>query len=142
MTLLNHLYTCNYNRLSEAGGKQELEKVCLCITRFLQPIPFIQRLYPGLTECNDGFVDRFLLCTPRPKLLLEEEVEEWCSKLEQYDLKSLAKPYSIISRWHRDVQRVYTFSPSAKEQYRLFSNEITRKTNSQFEGEGASVEIF
>ena len=108
--------------------------MCLCIGGFLQPIPFIQRLYPGLTECNNGFVDLFLLRSPRPKLLLEEV--EWCSKLEQYDLKSLAKPYSIISRWHHDVQRVYTFSPSAKEQYRLFSNEITRKMNSQFEGEG------
>ena len=110
--------------------------MCLCIGGFLQPIPFIQYLYPGLTECYDGFVDRFLLCSPCPKLLLEEEVEEWCSKLEQYDLKSLAKPYSIISQWHHDVQRVYTFSPSAKEQYRLFSNEITKKMNSQFEGEG------
>ena len=64
--------------------------MCLCITGFLQPIPFIQRLYPGLTECNDGFVDCFLLCTPRPKLLLEEEMEEWCSKLEQYKVTGKA----------------------------------------------------
>ena len=99
-------------------------------------MPFIQRLYPALTECNDGFVDRFLLCSPRPKLLLEEEVEEWCSKLHNHTLKSLTKPYSIISRWHRDVPRVYTFSESAKEQYRPFANEMTRLMNSQFDGDG------
>lgn len=136
--LVVFMYTNSMAGYQKQEGRHELEKVCLCIAGFLQPLPFIQRLYPGLTECNDGFVDWFLLCSPRPMMPLDEEVEEWCDKLKQYALKSMEKPYSITSRWHHDIQSVYTFSPSAKEQYRLFSNKITRKMNSllAFENEG------
>ena len=70
-TYITMKYSIGYQRQE---GKQQLDKVCLCITGFLQPLPFIQRLYPSLMEYNDGFVDRFLICSPRPKLLLEEEV--------------------------------------------------------------------
>ena len=112
-----------------------MEKVCLCIAGFLQPLPFIQRLYPSLRECNDGFLDRFLICSPRPKLLLEEEVEEWCNKLSSQPLKSISKVYSLISRWHSNkLLRNYTFSSQAKEEHRLFANEMTRLMNSQFDG--------
>ena len=107
---------------------------------FLQPLPFIQRLYPSLRECNDGFLDRFLICSPRPKLLLEEEVEEWCDKLKLQQLTSLSRVYSLISRWHPSgVQRNYTFCDQAKEQYRLFANEMTMLMNSQFEGDGSGI---
>ena len=64
------------------------------IIMYLMPLPFIQQLYPSLRECNDGFVDRFLICSPRPKLLL---VEEWCVKLKSR-LTSLSKVYSLASR--------------------------------------------
>ena len=87
-------------------------------------------------EYNDGFVDRFLICSPRPKLLLEEEVEEWCSKLSDQPLKSLSPVYRLIVRWHSHGSRVYT---PAKEQYRLFANEMTVIMNSQFEGDGAEL---
>lgn len=91
-------------------------------------------------ECNDGFVDRFLICSPRPKLLLEEEVEEWCKKLADQPLKSLSPVYQQISHWHENnSQLVYTFSPQAKEHYRLFANEMTKLMNSQFDGDGAEV---
>ena len=97
-------------------GKQQVEKVCLCITGFLQPLPFIQRLYPSLRECNDGFLDRFLICSPRPKLLLEEKVEEWCEKLSSQRLKTISKVYSLIGCWHSSkVRRNYTFSRQAKD---------------------------
>ena len=137
-----HVYTnltnWNFVGYQKQEGKQQLDKVCLCIAGFLQPLPFIQRLYPSLMECNDGFVDRFLICSPRPKLLLEEEVEEWCTKLSDQPLKSLASVYRLITRWHRNAH-VYTFTPQAKEQYRLFANEMTVLMNSQFEGDGGEV---
>ena len=74
--LVVFMYTNSMAGYQKQEGRHELEKVCLCIAGFLQPLPFIQRLYPGLTECNDGFVDRFLLCSPHPKMPLDEEVEE------------------------------------------------------------------
>lgn len=123
----------------QEGKQQQLDKVCLCIAGFLQPQPFIQRLYPSIMECNDGFVDRFLICSPRPKLLLEEEVEEWCSKLSTQPLKSLSPVYRLICEWHKGSEHVYTFSSQAKEQYRLFANEMTRLMNSQFEGDDTQV---
>ena len=136
-TYITMKYSIGYQRQE---GKQQLDKVCLCITGFLQPLPFIQRLYPSLMEYNDGFVDRFLICSPRPKLLLEEEVEEWCSQLSDQPLKSLSAVYRLIVRWHsHGSPHVYTFSPPAKEQYRLFANEMTLLMNSQFEGDGAEL---
>ena len=91
-------------------------------------------------ECNDGFVDRFLICSPRPKLLLEEEVEEWCAKLSDQPLKSLSPVYRLITRWHHNgIPHIYTFTPQAKEQYRLFANEMTVLMNSQFDGDGGEV---
>lgn len=85
-------------------------------------------------------MDRFLICSPRPKLLLEEEVEEWCGKLKSQRLKSLSRVYSLITRWHPSgVQRNYTFSDQAKEQYRLFANEMTMLMNSQFDGDGSGI---
>lgn len=97
-------------------------------------------MYPSLREFNDGFVDRFFICSPKPKLLLEEEVENWCVKLEAERLQSLSKVYKLIGHWHSTVQRTYTFSTQAKEQYRLFANEITRAMNSQFDGDEGSTE--
>lgn len=132
--MLSRLYF-EFSGYQKQEGKQQLDKVCLCIAGFLQPLPFIQRLYPSLMECNDGFVDRFLICSPKPKLLLEEEVEEWCDKLSAQPLKSLSDVYRLICSWHEDsAQHIYTFSMQAKEHYKLFANEITRLMNSQFEG--------
>ena len=72
-------------------------------------------------------------------MLLEEEVEEWCEKLKSR-LKSLTKVYCLISRWHPgEEQRNYTFSAHAKEEYRLFANEMTVLMNSQFKGDGSGV---
>ncbi len=136
--MLNTDYNITGYQKQEA--RQQVDKVCLCIAGFLQPQPFIQRLYPALMESNDGFLDRFLICSPRPKLLLEEEVEEWCTKLSHQPLKSLSAVYQLITRWHRSsLPHVYTFSPQAKEQYRLFANEMTVLMNSQFEGSGGEV---
>jgi hypothetical protein len=53
---------------------------------------------------------------------------------------SLSKVYKLISSWHKStVSRNYTFSIQAKEQYRLFANEITRAMNSQFDGDESST---
>lgn len=135
---LNIFYLTGYQK---QDSKQQLDKVCLCVCGFLQPLPFIQKLYPSLKELRDGFLDRFLICSPRPKLLLEEEVEDWCTKLSQEHLQSLSKVYKLISCWHNTtLPRNYAYSSQAKEEYRLFANEITRVMNSQFIGEGGNTE--
>lgn len=102
---------CNITGYQKQEARQQVDKVCLCIAGFLQPQPFIQ-LYPALMESNDGFLDRFLICSPRPKLLLEE-VEEWCTELFRQPLKSLLAIYQLITRWHHSsLPHIYTFSPS------------------------------
>ena len=120
-------------------ARQQVDKVCLCIAGFSQPQPVIQLLYLALMESNDGFLDCFLICSPRPKLLSEEVMEEWCTKLSCQPLKSLSAVYQLITRHHNSLPHVYTFSPHAKEQYWLFANEMTVLMNSQFEG---SREVF
>ena len=51
----------------------------MCIYGYLQPQPFVERIYPQLTECDDGFVDRLLLCFPKAQILLEEVQYSACS---------------------------------------------------------------
>ena len=77
-------------------GREEIKEACLCIGGFLQPIPFVQRHYSIIYESGDGFADRILLCTPKPKLLKEDEVEV---KLEATGLTSLEPVYSLIPFW-------------------------------------------
>ena len=81
-------------------GREEIKEACVCIGGFLQPIPFVQRHYSTIYESGDGFADRILLCTPKPKLLKEDEVKEWISRLEAIGLMSLEPVYSLIDEWH------------------------------------------
>ena len=83
---------------------------------------------PLPTTIDDGFVDRFAICSPKVRLLLEEEVEEWSTKLGDENLKTLEEPYRVISKWHQSEQ-TYTYSTEAKEQYRLFANEMAKLLN-------------
>jgi hypothetical protein len=41
---------------------------------YLQPQPFIERIYPQLIESDDGFVDRLIVCFPKTKILLESVI--------------------------------------------------------------------
>jgi hypothetical protein len=82
---------------------------------FLPPIPFVQRHYSIIYESGDGFAYRILPCTPKPKLLKEDEVEEWIVRLEAIGLTSLEPIYSLIHEWHSgDDDIVYTFNDEAK----------------------------
>lgn len=106
--------------------------MCVCIHGYIQPGSFVQRHYPQLIEIDDGFVDRFAICSPRVRLLLEEEVEEWSTKLGEENLKTLEEPYRVISKWHQSGQ-TYTYSPEANEQYRLFANEMAKLLNASLD---------
>ena len=70
----------------------------------------------------------FAICSPKVRLLLEEEVEEWSTKLGDENLKIREEPYRVISKWHQSEQ-TYTYSTEAKEQYRLFANEMAKLLN-------------
>ena len=108
---------------------------------FLQPAPFVQKIYPTLYSCHDGFVDRLLLCTPKPHLLQEAEVEEWAAKLQTSVLKTLGPVYEIIERWHFSEQ-LYELSKEARAVYIEFADELTKAMNSKWDDtEGPSSQI-
>ena len=46
----------------KSEGRQETQNNCVCIHGYVQPQPFLERIYPQLVESDDGFVDRLLLC--------------------------------------------------------------------------------
>lgn len=62
--------------LRKEGGRQEVDRNCVCISGFVQPQPFFTRIYPQLTESDDGFVDRLLVCIPKTRVLREEVRQE------------------------------------------------------------------
>lgn len=104
-------------------GRAEVLESCVCIGGFLQPIPFVQKQFSLICESNDGFADRILLCTPKPKLLKEAEVTSWVTKLESTKLLSLNKPYQLIQEWHSE-KTSYAFDAEAMEIYIQFANDI------------------
>ena len=63
--------------------REVLSESSLALGGFTQPEPFLQ-LFKPLAKTKDGFLDRILICSIKPHLLREEEVEEWCDKLSQY----------------------------------------------------------
>jgi len=74
-------------------------------------------------------VDKFAICSPKVRLLLEEEVEEWNTKLGEENLKTLEEPYCIISKWHQSGQ-TYTYSPEANH---VFANEVSNLLNASLD---------
>ena len=118
------LYICMFNIQQFASflltigslrqeGRRELDRVCVCINGYMQPCPFIRCLYPALSEVEDGFVDRVSFCSPRSRLLMEEEVDVWCNTLKH--------PYQTITHWHEHGGQEYTYNDEAKQDYRLFA---------------------
>lgn len=113
-------------------GRAEVLESCVCIGGFLQPIPFVQKQFSLIYESNDGFADRILLCTPKPKLLKEAEVASWVSKLENTNLLSFNDPYEKVQTWHTG-QTVYTFDAEAMEVYVQFADDIVDLMNSKWD---------
>lgn len=140
-----------YPGLKKSEGRQESSHNCVCIHGYLQPQPFLERIYPQLAESDDGFVDRLLVCFPKTHILLEEvimdysvliykllfslqEVDEWCKKLQTFTLTSLQKPFELIAQWHSDEgENTYSFSEEGSVQYRAFANEMAQVINDQWE---------
>lgn len=116
----------------KGGGRAEVLESCVCIGGFLQPIPFVQRQFSLICESNDGFADRILLCTPKPKLLKEAEVTTWVTKLESTNLTSLERPYKLIQKWHAE-KTSYTFEADAMEVYTQFADDIVDLMNSKWD---------
>lgn len=106
---------------------------CVCIGGFLQPLPFVQKQFTYIHESTDGFADRLLLCTPKPKLLKESESDVWVSTLEKSGLMSLEEPYSLIEEWHRSSSSVYSFDEEGMEVYKNFADEIVDLMNKKWE---------
>ena len=70
--------------LRKEGGRQEVDRNCVCISEFVQSQPFFTRIYPQLTESDDGFVDRLLVCIPKTRVLREEVRQEIKVTLQSY----------------------------------------------------------
>ena len=74
--LIELLLSILYVGLRKQDGRQEVERNCVCISGFVQPQPFLTRIYPQLTESDDGFVDCLLVCIPKTRVLREEVRQE------------------------------------------------------------------
>lgn len=94
--LLNTLYdgSSNWNMLSSGRKtdqskekREELVESSFSIGGFAQPEPFIG-FYRPLAAIRDGFADRLLVCTIRPNLLTEEEMDDWDSVLDNFNIHS------------------------------------------------------
>ena len=74
---------------SVEGAKRERREVlsesALAFGGFTEPEPFLQ-LFKPLAKTKDGFLDRILMCSIKPHLLHEEEVERSLKDTSRRDL--------------------------------------------------------
>ena len=75
---------------------QSVVRKCAGTWGFTRPEPFLQ-LFKPLAKTKDGFLDRVLMCSIKPHLLHEEEVENWCEKLEGYVTRGFTGNYHDLS---------------------------------------------
>ena len=83
---------------SSKDNKREFREVLsensLALGGFTQPEPFLQ-LFKPLANTRDGFLDRILICSIRPHLKYEEEVEKYCNILDEYPTHDFASKHVI-----------------------------------------------
>lgn len=107
-TLLNNLYDGSSQWIMTSAGRktgeeqkerrEELNENSFSIGGFAQPEPFIAAYRP-LAALRDGFADRLLVCTIKPRLLREEEIDEWDGVLDGFNIHSFhSKDYFNMYR--------------------------------------------
>ncbi|XP_028418679.1 uncharacterized protein LOC114544164 [Dendronephthya gigantea] len=134
------------NNSSSAGKVEKRERrevlleSTLALGGFTQPEPFLQ-LFKPLAKTKDGFLDRILICSIKPRLLLEEEVEQWCEKLEEYTTQEFSGVYKTIFDKHENGVE-YCYSPEAKEKYTEYANNLSKNMNAQWDEESICTENF
>ena len=100
---------------------------------FSQDEEFVKQ-FIEMSQRKDGFVDRLLFAVPAPKLLLNQEVDEWSSKLKKFPIKDLTEVYREIWELHVNgpMSCIYKLSDDARREYNLYSDEFIRQLNCQF----------
>ena len=64
---------------------------------------------------------------------MEEEVDAWCDTLKEEHLQTLKHPYQTIAHWHEHGGQEYTYNDEAKQDYRLFANEMSMMVNTSLD---------
>lgn len=112
----------------------EVVDPCVVIGGYSRPDSFIDN-YLSLLSKDEGFADRFLLATPPPVALKEEEMD-YCEDVLKlmYHTVDLSKMYHYIWKSHNEQSdpKVYFFSFKAKTLYNEYSNEIANQLNEQW----------
>ncbi|XP_031563273.1 uncharacterized protein LOC116298843 [Actinia tenebrosa] len=107
---------------------------CVVIGGYSRPESFSET-YLSLLSKDEGLADRFLLATPPPVALKEEEMDHCEDVLKlMYHTVDLSKMYQFIWKTHNEHSdsKVYFLSFKAKTLYNEYSNEIANKLNEQW----------
>ena len=89
-TLFNNLYDADTTwKVTKAGKTEAVNNCGMSLGGFSQPLPFIKVLEP-LAKTEDGFIDRFLICSIKPSSLSEDDIDRYA----QLSDKSLLKNFS------------------------------------------------
>ena len=87
----------NKDDANKRERREVLSENALALGGFTQPEPFLQ-LFRPLARTKDGFLDRILMCSIKPQLKHEEEVEAYCDTLQLYhkQIRDFTSEYFIL----------------------------------------------
>ena len=79
--------------LTSATGSKSAESAKRERREVLSESALALQIFKSLAKTRDGFLDRMLMCSIKPHLLHEEEIETWCEKLEGYITQGFSGNY-------------------------------------------------
>ena len=100
---------------NDGKGKRKWREVlpgnALTLSGFTQPGPLLQ-LFMSLAKAKDGFLDRILICSIKPRLL--HEVETWCKKLDEYTTQDITGMMIKIKKNRKQSRIICNKTPTRR----------------------------
>ena len=110
------------------------EKPHVTLLGFQTPATFADT-YSTLLASQDGLVDRFIISSPKPKLLRQDSVDDAVVDLGMYaeKLQTLSEVYKIVhDASSNGVTLTFATDDGASTVYREYINELIDRMNAQF----------
>ena len=119
----------------ERGFKETSMSMCL----FTQPALLLEEM-SQMGQRKDGFVERFLFLTAKPKRYEQQVLGDYGSRLKEYDQGLFPKIFRHIYTIHNGQSIKYTFGEEADKKFTASANDYAQQFNKQYPS--GNVQIY
>ena len=114
-------------------GNRGFQKTSMSMAVFIQPQPLLEEL--GSMSFNDGFMDRILFFTVKPKLYESTTRVQNQQGFNEYPDNVMANTFMRIVKHHQDSDNLYLFSKEAETYFNELSDNFTDFYKSKYDSD-------